>query len=568
MTRIPLARRCACCAAIWLMPLALLADAPPASAPLSAEALLRQAVASDTAGCDAQRDALLHAALLGDPDCSLARWQSGALCWNGRWIDADEAVDRADANGALAEYRRRRNAALQTLDEQRALARWCHQHELTEEARVHWMNVLELAPNDRGAVRALDLHWYRNRIRTSAEIAQEKEDAAAHSRAVRFWRPTITTWRNAIARGSTRQRLNALLQLRALVDPAAIPTLESVFATRGVRDASVRLNLLLVETAARLPGRAATAVLVRRAVLAEPAQVRRAAIHALKESPLYTFVPTLIAAAPGAVMTRYQQLVSDVGGVTVSYRLLQQGNGAPDTVVFDVDLRGTVPIFIGPAVVLSNASRAVNVRGGTLKDRIQTVLEETLDIDDLDDPDQWERTWYAYNGWDAPKYRVRTWNNYSSCFPAGTGVPTLAGPMPIERIRAGDRVLAVDPQSGELAYKAVQRTTRRGMTPIVKINCADHSVRATPGHPFWIVGSGWQVAKHVEPGDRLFTVGGSAQVESIEQEPATPVFNLVVNDFHTFAVGELQVLVHDNSPLRTGAALVPGLLAEAKPATR
>ena len=140
-------------------------------------------------------------------------------------------------------------------------------------------------------------------------------------------------------------------------------------------------------------------------------------------------------------------------------------------------------------------------------------------------------------------------------------MPTLAGPLPIEQIKIGDRVLSMDERTGELDYKAVQRPTRRGMTATVSIRFTGGSLRATPGHPFWVVGKGWQVAKHLQPGDHLDAVGGSVLVESVDDDASAPVFNLVVNDFHTYYVGEQRLLVHDNSPLRAGAALVPGLVA-------
>ena len=562
-----LARNWTLAVAAWLIPVSSLAsDVEPGSDNLTAQGLLHWAIRSDLDGHPERRDSLLARALGRDPDFELARWQSGLMCCDGRWLDPDEVVRRAAGNPQLAAYRRMRGPMADTAVDHRELARWCRKNELPDEARVHWLKVFELAPGDREAVKSLRLCRYHNRILTTEQVEHEREIARARNRAKRYWQPKLGQWRRDIERGSTADRIAASQAVEAFDDALAVEVFERIFAVAGRSRTQVKLNLLFVETVARIPERAATEALVRRAVVADAPQVRCGAIYELKNRSAHTFVPQLIAAAPSSVTTRLQQYVSEVGGDVFAHRMLHEGNGARDSITLDVDARGPgAPILIGPAAALSNRAYLLAVRRGSLKERIQTVLEETTGMEDLDDPREWERKWYAYDGWDAPRYRVRTWRNrplYSSCFPAGTRVPTLAGPMPIERVRTGDRVLAMDPHTGELAYKAVQRTTRRGMTPIVKIDLGPHALRASEGHPFWVVGRGWQVAKQVEPGDLLYALGGSATVESIDDAAPSAVFNLVVDGFHTYFVGQRRLLVHDNSPLRGGAALVPGLFAE------
>jgi intein/homing endonuclease len=43
-----------------------------------------------------------------------------------------------------------------------------------------------------------------------------------------------------------------------------------------------------------------------------------------------------------------------------------------------------------------------------------------------------------------------------NCFTAGTKVLTDEGEKPIEEIKAGDKVLAKDDETGEMAYKEVE----------------------------------------------------------------------------------------------------------------
>lgn len=148
------------------------------------------------------------------------------------------------------------------------------------------------------------------------------------------------------------------------------------------------------------------------------------------------------------------------------------------------------------------------------------------------------------------------------CFHAGTPVLTLTGPQPIESIRSGDRVLAQDVITGELAYKTVQNRTLRRTVKLTQVHFGSQSISATPGHPFWVAGKGWQVAKHLKVGDRLCGLGPTVTVEHLENLPAQEVYNLVVSDFGTFFVGGQRLLVHDDTPLEATATLVPGLAVE------
>jgi hypothetical protein len=152
----------------------------------------------------------------------------------------------------------------------------------------------------------------------------------------------------------------------------------------------------------------------------------------------------------------------------------------------------------------------------------------------------------------------------ASCFAPGTKVWTLAGRQAIETIKIGDCVLAQDVDSGELAYTPVLAVTVRAPGPRLKIGLGGETIIATPGHPFWVLGQGWRMAKQLEAGNRVHTPSGGALMESVEKLPsdsayAGMAYNLIVADFNSYFVGEQGVLVHDNTPRRPTAALVPGL---------
>ena len=109
-----------------------------------------------------------------------------------------------------------------------------------------------------------------------------------------------------------------------------------------------------------------------------------------------------------------------------------------------------------------------------------------------------------------------------SCFAPGTKVWTLTGRQPIEKIKIGDRVLAQDVESGELAYKPVLAVTIRQPGPWMKIGLGSESITATPSHPFWVAGQGWRMTKQLEVGNRVHTLSGGVPVETIEKLP-TPI---------------------------------------------
>lgn len=154
-----------------------------------------------------------------------------------------------------------------------------------------------------------------------------------------------------------------------------------------------------------------------------------------------------------------------------------------------------------------------------------------------------------------------------SCFDPATPVWTLAGPRAIRDVQAGDMILSQHATTGELAYKPVLQVTRTAPSRMMRITVHGESILATRGHPFWVAGKRWTMAKHIQPGDVLHTTSGPLTVDQVEELPvpksdAEPVCNLEVDDFHTYFVGKNRILVHHLtmlSVLDEGSTVVPGL---------
>jgi hypothetical protein len=194
----------------------------------------------------------------------------------------------------------------------------------------------------------------------------------------------------------------------------------------------------------------------------------------------------------------------------------------------------------------------------------------------------------------------------TTCFVAGTPVHTKKGLVPIEKLRAGDLVLSRPEQGGETAYRAVVKAARceantigfieYTLDPFTKDEKSDYLV-LTNDHPLWIKNEGWTAVDHIDEGSELELVDGRTAVVArnlrifradssdprannwgwtgfdtqdpgytidlsndsvaVYPEIARPlwgrgigsdfkrtVYNVEVEGFHTYFVGELGIWVH------------------------
>jgi hypothetical protein len=132
--------------------------------------------------------------------------------------------------------------------------------------------------------------------------------------------------------------------------------------------------------------------------------------------------------------------------------------------------------------------------------------------------------------------------------------------MPIEKIRVGDCVLAQEPDSGEMSYKAVLATTVQPPCQMLDVDLGNEIVRVTRGHPLWVDGIGWQMAKELNAGQCLHTPRGPVRIDNVKSFGELECYNLVVADFNTYFVGNSQVLAHDAVIRQITTATVPGLV--------
>ncbi len=141
------------------------------------------------------------------------------------------------------------------------------------------------------------------------------------------------------------------------------------------------------------------------------------------------------------------------------------------------------------------------------------------------------------------------------CFVAGTPVKTAEGQKPIEKLHEGDLVWSRDEITGDVRLQPVLQTFVTPSQPLVELSATTRQgttehLRVTPGHRFWVEGRGWKAAESLAAGDSMMSSDGAALVlgsASSLAERAT-VYNLEVEDFHTYFVGESAIWVHNPGP--------------------
>lgn len=142
-----------------------------------------------------------------------------------------------------------------------------------------------------------------------------------------------------------------------------------------------------------------------------------------------------------------------------------------------------------------------------------------------------------------------------ACFPAGTLVATERGPIPIEEVKAGDRVWSFDEETGAIDLRLVSQTVERECDHTIELYTEREVIETTAEHPFYTT-EGWKDAADLQAGDRIIT-RENEPVEITETkfnyEPKR-VYNFEVAGWHTYFVGALAWLVHNAAKCATEIA--------------
>jgi hypothetical protein len=164
----------------------------------------------------------------------------------------------------------------------------------------------------------------------------------------------------------------------------------------------------------------------------------------------------------------------------------------------------------------------------------------------------------------------------AACFDSCTLVHTAIGLLEISEVGVGVPVLSRNETTGEQAYRNVVKNVEHDERLMHRIDYVTENgdtdvLSATPEHPLWVKGVGWTQVGHLKSGDALeicdpsgeddrfrppgnrreVALGGgrwSATVVSVtpEEDPLA-VYDLEVEEFHTYFVGTFGVWVHNKA---------------------
>jgi Pretoxin HINT domain/Deoxyribonuclease NucA/NucB len=110
----------------------------------------------------------------------------------------------------------------------------------------------------------------------------------------------------------------------------------------------------------------------------------------------------------------------------------------------------------------------------------------------------------------------------------------------------------LSPPSSSLIYVSshpVTDTIHHTDKTIVHLTIDGEELTTTLEHPFYVEGKGWVKAKDLQVGDDVRNAkGGTGEVEKVTTEQTTQeMYNLTVDEAHTFYVGHGQWLVHNTT---------------------
>lgn len=550
-----------------------------------AAARLQEVLAAESKGAALARDEQLQEVIEADPDFAPARWAAGYVQHDKAWAAFNAATQADKNNEKLLEYRRMRDACADTAIDHLKLANWCAQHGFKQQERAHLLRVLDLNPNH------IELRQRLGMVEVGGTcmFPHELHEAAARGKRaaadLKHWLPKVERFLPALNGPPGRVRDLALKHIREIHDPAAIVALEAIIAP--VNDDA---GAAVVDALGAITKPEAGIALARLATFSGSSDTTDAARTKLKTTPADNYIPAMLASlvAPGSVQTKVA--VNRYGRMVFEQAFVYEGAEKKIVNVFDdvyQPWRNRRRTAIGTAAIGGVLGSVATAEREMLFDaqkryiertnaRIIDTLREVTGQELSTDPHDWWKWWDDFNetvvlgqkpshvtyfvqttpvaGTLATPYR------HHSCLVAGTPIWTDFGPIAVDKMHVGDRVLAQDTLSGELAYKPVIRTTVRPRGALVHIALDKDKITATGGHPFWVSGRGWVNARWLEPGMTIHTVTGAARVVKIEidEDGNQPVYNLVVEDFHNYFAGNTHMLLHDITPREPTEVPVPG----------
>ncbi|MFN6305237.1 MAG: polymorphic toxin-type HINT domain-containing protein [Planctomycetota bacterium] len=553
---------------------------------------------------------------------ALLRWHTGQMKMDNAWVSVkDLAPQKQDAK--LLNYEKERSDSFLDIETHRKMARWCQQHGLDLQSRAHWFGVLDQNPRDEESQRSLGYIYRQNRWLSPEEVALVDQKSKADYESIKRWVPKIRDWVIAIEGQDSKKRLKAIQQIKELDDPKIVPSIALAIGSVSPDTASHLLKVvekfqtaeacfLLVNIAIADPtselGTAAIEGLSKYPYgffvpdLLDMMSSEYQSSH--QYYPNGNGVMKLQVVQMREMRKNYdidhfqRRFAGPNHNLVTNNRLTEKVINASRNPL-QIRTLGLVENELANAIA-SNESRRVaqdseasmertNREIRDWQARLATVLRSVTKKQFSDEPKPWWEWWdqyeelyvagekymdYSYYEDTSVAYlesrvaysvrdRVSDYpllRNVISCLVAGTPIQTQSGLRSVESIRVGDLVVAQNIQSGEIQLRPVLRTTVRPPAKTYNIALVNgEKIQATLGHRWWVIGQGWVKTKDLKEGMSMRTDSGYATIESLKDADAAVTYNLLVDQDHTYFVGQSRVLSFDASEAIPTFYKVPGL---------
>ena len=131
-------------------------------------------------------------------------------------------------------------------------------------------------------------------------------------------------------------------------------------------------------------------------------------------------------------------------------------------------------------------------------------------------------------------------------FSEDTSVSTTEGDIPIAEVVVDDTVFAFDPETGEVGKYTVTDTINHEDNVIAYLTIEGEEIETTPWHLFY-TDEGWVEAEDLELGDQILSLDGEYGTvdKLIIVDETQMMYDLTVDEVHTFAVGDGAWIVHN-----------------------
>ena len=560
-----------------------------------ANALVRQALYHEIYGRNQQGLSCLSQASQLDTNNALLHWRMGQLYRDGSWHSLTEMAKRAKNDETLKQYRQRRETMRNTETGHLEMAGWAARQGLVDQSTVHLMQVLEFNRENLVARQALGHRKINGRWFSAEEINQQRIKYILDQKRVGSWQKDLARIAWLANNGSRTSFDQAIRKLKQIKDPSAVVPMEQILARQ-----SLSLDKALVDQFATIESLEAVDALCRFAVFHPNKQMREHSAKQLNSRNVFDYVPTMLASMSTPWLSRVQVRANNRGQIVYRHTLFHQDQDSSRVIennrLFQAAQQGrnaTREIANQASERIRNeAGRTTmeqiseNVRIDQLNKRICEALRIATEEPLGNDPRAWWSWWNDRNevfyasvkpvdvdrrgrstvliNEDQPNAinpsGMAPGSRRHECLVAGTLIETELGPVAVEEIRMGDRVLTKDINTGELVYKPVIRPTVRPTTVLFEIDLGDEVIKSSGGHPFWVSGQGWVKARELTSGMPIHTVEGVVTVQSLRENGRAVTYNLVVADNSNYFVGKSRILSHDNSLREATQVVVPGLI--------